>query len=180
MINKGNTKLIDAIKINDEHFIGTAGVGFDAYISWKFAESKKRGFWTYLKVALTGFFKYNSSDYIISYDDKEKTIKKGWLVTFTNSSQYGNNVVISPNSLIDDGFIRLIIIKKFPLLYFPVFVVYFLLKRIDKFKFTEEIINKKITLINSSNKIHIDGEPVVMANKLEVEAIPQSLKVIVP
>jgi diacylglycerol kinase family enzyme len=180
LINNGNTKLIDTIKINDDYFIGTAGVGFDAYISWEFAESKKRGFWTYLKIALTGFFKYQPSDYVIKYDGKEKTIKKGWLVTFTNSSQYGNNVIISPNSIIDDGYIRLICIRKFPIIYFPVFVFYFLIKRILKFKFTDEIISKKITLINPNTKIHIDGEPIIMDNKIELEVLPQSLKVLVP
>ncbi|PJB15596.1 MAG: diacylglycerol kinase [Flavobacteriales bacterium CG_4_9_14_3_um_filter_32_8] len=180
LINKGNTKLIDTVKINEAYFIGTAGVGFDAYISWKFSEAKKRGFWTYLKIALTGFLKYQPTNYIIHYDGKEKIIKKGWLVTFTNSSQYGNNVFISPNAIIDDGLIRLMIIQKFPLIYFPIFVVYFLLKQIHQFKFTTEIVSRKITLINPNIKIHIDGEPIIMGNKIEVEAMPQSLKVIVP
>jgi diacylglycerol kinase family enzyme len=180
LINNGKIKLIDTIKINNDYFIGTAGVGFDAYISWKFAESKKRGFWTYFKISLTGFFKYQPSDYLVKYDNNEKSIKEGWLVTFTNSNQYGNNVIISPDSKCDDGNIRLISINKFPFYYFPAFIYYFLMKKILKFKFTDEIVSNKITLINPNNKIHTDGEPINMENKIEVEVIPQSLKVLVP
>jgi len=178
-INTGKVKLIDTVKINDDYFIGTAGVGFDAYISWKFSESKKRGFWTYLKIALTGFFNYQPCDYTINYDGIEKIIKNGWLVTYTNSSQYGNNIFISPDAKIDDGLVRLIIVRKFPLIYFLGFIFYFLSKRILKFKFTEEIVAKKITMTNPNNHIHIDGEPILMDNKIKVETIPQSLKVLV-
>ena len=180
LINKGKTKLIDTIKINDDYFLGTAGVGFDAYISWKFEEVPTRGLLTYIKVAFKGFWTYKSSDYTVFYDGKEKNIKKGLLVTFSNSKQYGNNFIISPKSKIDDGLVKLIIVKKFPFIYLPIFGFYLLSQQIDKFKFTEEISAKKITLTSSTNEVHIDGEPIKMNNILEVEVIPQSLNVIVP
>ena len=102
------------------------------------------------------------------------------LVTFSNSKQYGNNFIISPKSKIDDGLVKLIIVKKFPFIYLPIFGFYLLSQQIDKFKFTEEISAKKITLTSSTNEVHIDGEPIKMNNILEVEVIPQSLNVIVP
>ena len=102
------------------------------------------------------------------------------LVTFSNSKQYGNNILISPQSKIDDGLIKLIAVKKFPIFYLPIFGFYLLSQQIDKFKFTEEISSNKITLTNPNNEIHIDGEPIHMANKLEVEVIPKSLNVITP
>ena len=180
LINAGQTKLIDTVKINNDYFLGTAGVGFDAYISWKFDEAPSRGFWTYLKVALQGFLKYKSIDYTININDEETTISKGLLVTFSNSKQYGNNIHISPNSVIDDGFIRLVAVRKFPLIYLPAFGYYLLSKQIHKFKFTNEFKSSKLTLINPGQNIHIDGEPIKMENKLEIEVIPKSLKVIVP
>ncbi|MBL4592787.1 MAG: YegS/Rv2252/BmrU family lipid kinase [Flavobacteriales bacterium] len=180
LINNGKTQLIDTIKINNDYFLGTAGIGFDSYISWKFEEASTRGFWTYLKIALKGFLKYKPLDYPIIYDDNKKTISKGFLVTFSNSKQYGNNIYISPNSIIDDGFVRLIVVRKFPLIYFPVFVYYLLSKKIHKFKFTEEFKSKKLTVINPEKRIHIDGEPIEMDNKLEIEVIHKSLKVLVP
>ena len=180
LINKGKTKLIDTIKINNDYFLGTAGVGFDAYISWKFDEAPTRGILTYIKVALKGFWTYKSSDYDVLYDNKEEKIKKGMLVTFSNSKQYGNNILISPQSKIDDGEVKLIAVKKFPLYYLPAFGFYLLSQQIDKFRFTESISSKKITLINPNTEIHTDGEPLKMDHKLEVEAITKSLKVIVP
>jgi len=180
LINKGNYKLIDSVKINNDYFLGTAGVGFDSYISWKFDEAPTRGIWTYFKVAFKGFFKYKSKDYLVKYDGIEKTIHKGLLVTFSNSKQYGNNIHISPESNIDDGLIRLIVVKKFPLIYLHAFGYYLLSKKINKFKFTEEFKSNKITLINTNNKIHIDGEPLKMDNTLDIEVIPKSLKIITP
>jgi len=34
--------------------------------------------------------------------------------------------------------------------------------------------------MNTKNKIHLDGEPIKMDNKMFIEVIPKSLKVIVP
>jgi diacylglycerol kinase family enzyme len=180
LINRGKTKAIDAIQINDDYFLGTAGVGFDAYISWKFDEAPTRGLWTYVKVAFKGFFNYKAQDYQLKFDGKEQSISKGMLVTFANSSQYGNNIEISPESSIDDGSVRLVTVKKFPILYLPSFAYYLLTKKVHKFKYTEEIKTDKITLINPKNKIHIDGEPIEMGNQLDIEVIPKSLNIIVP
>ncbi len=179
LINKGKTKAIDSVKINNDYFLGTAGVGFDAYISWRFEEAPTRGLLTYLKVALKGFWTYKSADYKIFYENKEEDISKGMLVTFANSKQYGNNVLIAPNANIDDGLVKLVAVKKFPLIYLPIFGFYLLSKQIHKFKFTEQFESKKITLINPENEIHIDGEAIKMENRIEVEVLNKSLNVIV-
>ena len=143
LINKGKTKAIDVVKINNDHFLGTAGFGFDAYISWKFEEAPTRALLTYLKVAFIGFWTYKSADYTVRYNDKEEQISKGMLVTFANSKQYGNNILIAPNAIIDDGLIRLVIVEKFPIIYLPIFGFYFLSKQIHKFKFTKQLNIKK-------------------------------------
>jgi YegS/Rv2252/BmrU family lipid kinase len=180
LLNKGNTKQIDIVKINEDYFIGTAGVAFDAYISWKFDEAPTRGILTYLKVAFKGFWTYKSVDYTVLYENKEKKIEKGMLVTFANSKQYGNNVFIAPKAKIDDGLVRLVAVKKFPLIYLFSFGYYFLSKQITKFKYTEEIESNKMTLINPNTKIHVDGEPLELDNKIEVEVLTKAIKVIVP
>ena len=180
LINKGKIKAIDTVKINGDHFLGTAGVGFDAYISWRFEEAPTRGILTYLKVAFKGFWTYKSSDYTINCNGKETTITKGMLVTFANSKQYGNNIIIAPYANIDDGLVKLVAVKKFPLIYLPVFGFYLLSQQIHKFKFTKEFTSDKITLINPNTEIHIDGEAIKMENKIEVEVLNKVLNVIVP
>jgi YegS/Rv2252/BmrU family lipid kinase len=178
-INTGQKK-IDIVKINTDYFIGTAGVGFDAYISWKFDEASTRGLFTYIKVAFKGFWTYQSTDCKVIYGAQEKKIKKGLLVTFANSKQYGNNIFIAPKAKIDDGLLRLVIVRKFPLSALLKFGYYLLSKQITKFKYTEEIVSNKMTLISSNTKIHIDGEPLELANKIEVEVLHKKIKVIVP
>lgn len=180
LLNQGKTKPIDIVKINDNYFIGTAGVAFDAYISWKFDEAPTRGLFTYIKVAFKGFWTYQPKDYTVMYDAQEKKIEKGLLVTFANSKQYGNNLVISPNAKIDDGLVRLVTVRKFPLTALLTFGYYFLSKQITKFKYSEEIVSSKITLLNSDTKIHVDGEPIEVDNKIEVKVLHKGLKVIVP
>lgn len=180
LINAGKTKSIDIIKINTDYFIGTAGFAFDAYISWKFDEAPSRGLLTYIKVAFKGFWTYKSADYKVIVEGKERTIEKAMLVTFANSKQYGNNIFISPKAKIDDGFIRLVAVKKFPLITLFTFGYYLLSQQITKFRYTEEIVSNKMTLINPGTKIHVDGEPLELDNKIEVEVLHKAIKVIVP
>ncbi len=180
LINRGNFKTIDSIKINDDYFFCTAGFGLDAYVSWKFARAQKRGFWSYVKITLQSVLNYKPKDYKIIVDKKEDQFNNAVLATFANANQYGNNFIISPNSVINDGYVRLIFVQKFPLIYTPVFAYFLLTKQLPKFKFTKEFIGKKITLINKKKKIHIDGEPIKMAKKINVKVIPASLKIIAP
>jgi Sphingosine kinase and enzymes related to eukaryotic diacylglycerol kinase len=49
VINDGETICIDYGKINSRPFFCTCGVGFDAFVSLKFADSGKRGLLTYLE-----------------------------------------------------------------------------------------------------------------------------------
>ena len=52
LIIKGHVSTIDCCKANDRVFFCTCGVGFDAAVSQKFAEEKRRGSLTYIKNTL--------------------------------------------------------------------------------------------------------------------------------
>lgn len=180
LIKEGKITTIDSIKVNDEYFFCTAGIGIDAFISWKFAKAKKRGFWSYLKITINSFHKYKPKDYKFLINNVERDFKKVMLATVANANQFGNNVIISPNSIIDDGLVRLIIIKKFSFIYVPSFIYYLLAKKIHKFKYCEEFKTDQLTIFNDLYKIHLDGEPIETDKKIEIKTIPQSLKIIVP
>lgn len=180
LIQSGRIISIDSIKINNEYFFCTAGIGIDAYISWRFAEAKKRGFWSYLKITLKSFFKYQPFDYEIITTNGKEIYKNVMLATIANANQFGNNVIISPNSIINDGFLRLIIVTKFPLIYLPIFTYKLLSKKINTFKYCKELKVKDCTIINNDNKIHLDGEPIEMDNIMQIEVLQNSLKIIVP
>jgi YegS/Rv2252/BmrU family lipid kinase len=176
-INSLRIKKIDTIKINDHHFVGTAGAGFDAHIGWEFSKASKRGFWSYVKIVIKEYFSYKEESYTINIDGKElKTT--ALLVALANSNQYGNNAYISPNSIIDDGYLRLIILKRFPLIYIFEFAYRIFNKKISTFKFITELKGKEITIVVPNKKLHIDGEPFIMESPIKVEVIPKSLNVL--
>lgn len=177
-INALNVIKIDTAKINDYHFLGTAGTGFDAHIGWLFSKAKERGFWSYLKITFKAYFNYQEQNYTLNIDNQEvKT--KALLITFANSNQYGNNAFISPNSIINDGFLRIIVLKRFPLISIFEFTYRIFNKKFLTFKYVKEYKGKKINIITPQQELHIDGEPFKMKNTLNIEVVPKSLNVIV-
>lgn len=170
---------IDVVKINEGYFLGTAGTGFDARIGWLFSQSKKRGFWTYFKITVKEYFNYSEGDYDITIDGK-KFITKALLVTFANSNQYGNNAFISPNSKLDDGLIRIMILKKFPLIYSLNFAYKLFTKKITTFKYIKELKGTNISIFPPMKELHIDGEPALTEKGVKLTIQPLALKIIVP
>lgn len=176
-INQQKTKRIDTALINGVPFLGTAGTGFDAHIGWKFAAAKKRGFWTYVKITVKEYFNYKEANYFINIDGLE-TQEKALLITFANSNQYGNNAFVSPNSIIDDGFLRLIVLKKFPLYYSFLFAYKLFTKKFHTFNYVTELKGKNITIKAAKKELHIDGEPFLLDNELTLSINHKSLTVI--
>ena len=102
VINQGNRLCIDYGKINNIPFFCTCGVGFDAFVSLKFADSGKRGLLTYLENTLHESLTYQPETYEI--ENEEGTVKyKAWMIACGNASQYGNNAYIAPHASRTDG-----------------------------------------------------------------------------
>lgn len=177
LLNHFKSKPIDTVKINDTHFLGAGGIGFDAHISYLFAKATKRGFITYLQLSVKEYFNYKEKEYQLTVDGKT-FYKKAFLITFANSNQYGNNAFIAPNSVIDDGWISIVILKKFSLIYALPLAIKLFTKTINSSKFVEEIKVKKVQIISPSKEIHLDGEPLLIENTINIEVLPLSLKVI--
>lgn len=179
LINLSKIKKIDTAEINNEKFVNVAGIGFDAHVSHIFANYGKRGPLPYVKIAAEEFPKYRAQKYKITIDGKT-FYRKAFLISFANSSQFGNNAYISPDAKIDDGLIDICIFKNFPIVESPRLAVMLFDKRLDKSKFMEIIKGKEITITQENPIIaHIDGEPVSFGNKINVKIKPQSLNVIV-
>lgn len=176
-LNTFKSKTIDTVKINDTYFLGAGGIGFDAHISNLFATSKTRGFITYIKISINEFFKYQEQEYQLHIEGNTFN-RKAFLITFANSNQYGNNAFIAPNSIIDDGFISIVILKKFSLIYAIPLAIKLFTKKINSSKFVEEIKVKKALIISPNQEIHLDGEPLLTNREINIEVLPQSLKVI--
>ena len=104
VINEMTTKKIDSVLINDYVSLNVAGIGFDGHISHCFADLKSRGPLAYLRLINKEFIKYQSETYHITIEDKTYEVP-AFLISFANSSQWGNNIQIAPGAKIDDGLI---------------------------------------------------------------------------
>lgn len=88
IINACEIHDLDYGNINGHDFFCTCGMGFDAFISFKFAEAGKRGPITYVQQVLETGIKYKPQTYELSTDEDTKTYK-AFLVTCANASQRG-------------------------------------------------------------------------------------------
>ena len=180
LINKINVKKIDTAKINNKHFINVAGVGFDAHISYLFANHGKRGFLSYVKLILGEFKKYKAEKYTIMSNNIEYNVD-AFLISFANSSQFGNEAHIAPLAEINDGLIDIVVLKKFPLTQSMQIASMLYTKTLHKSKYYQLIKTDKAE-ITCKNEIkgHIDGEPTTFEKKFNVEIFEKSLNIITP
>ncbi len=177
LLNEADFNCVDVGTINGKVFLGTAGVGFDAHIGKLFSNVQTRGLFTYVRLSIREFFRYKSAEYQIQIDGVHYT-RKAFLVCFGNSNQWGNNVYISPNSVIDDGFLRVIILRKMSLFLLPFFVLKLLLKKVDSSIYYEELKGRKVVVKQTSKLAHLDGDPFEIGNELIIGVKPVSLNVV--
>ena len=170
------TATIDTATVNGMPFIGTMGVGFDAWIADAFASSGVRGLATYIRVGLAGFLHYRPEQYQIDING-ETLERKALLIAIANASQYGNNARIAPIASLQDGLLDLVVVERVSLTAVP--------------RLFGGTLHRAsgITMRRGSNieirrpspgPAHVDGEPVTLPEKLTIEIVPQSLRVLLP
>ncbi len=179
IINRFQSIPIDTIQINNDQFIGIAGIGFDAHIARQFAMCKKRGFWSYATLVLQEY-PYYSPRFFEMEIDGTWVRKEGLLISFANSSQYGNDIKIAPQASLCDGYLNIIILKSPPVYALPDVLMKLRNGTITHSKYYESICCKEVVVHTNKLIAHIDGEPVFFENGIRLKVLPKSLKVIVP
>lgn len=178
-LNRQHVEQIDAAQLNGKWFFNMAGMGFDAHISQVFAQQGTRGFATYFKSAVREIMSYRSQQYRIDIDGQVYE-REAFMLSFANSSQYGNNAHVSPRASVQDGLLDVCIIKPFPLYRFPEMGLRMFAKTADKSKYVEIIKGKHIKVSRSAaGAVHVDGEPEMQGTTAEINIVPHSLNVIV-
>ncbi len=181
LLNKGIVTTIDTATVNNRPFISIAGVGFDALVAKKFAESPRRGFLTYFRIVANEFLAYKPKKYKLSFDEGLYIKRRAFFISFANSNQFGYNAKIAPNARLNDGKIDICIAQKPNVFQTPVVANLMLLKLIDKSPLMDIISTTGVVIKRKKNKvINIDGEPVKLDKELVIKVVPSSLKVIIP
>jgi len=112
IINKAHIIDIDYGTANGRAFFCTCGMGFDAYVALKFANSGKRGLSTYAKMVMQEGMTYQSTPYSIRIDGQDEPLEiEGFLVDCANAAQYGNNTYIAPGASLRDGLLDLVVVE---------------------------------------------------------------------
>ncbi len=180
LINQGKTLRMDTATLNGKLFVNLAGVGFDAFVAKKFSKSPKRGFWSYFKISVTEYFLYKPKRYHLVIDGQPLT-RRALLVSFANSSQFGNNATLASGARVDDGLIDVCIVKKIPFHRILYISTALFLGKFDKTRYIEIFPAREVTLTRKRGKmIHLDGDPFREGKIIEMRTQPSSLQIIVP
>ena len=196
---------IDCGEVLGRKFFCTCGSGFDALIGHMFAQTKVRGFLTYVKLSLKAYKDYTPLSYHLSFcqnsscgnnaADAGLESRKGdaFVVNIANNKQFGNNAYIAPHANLMDGLFTVTIIKPFKWYHIPYMAYSLFSKQMHKNKFVETFDCGDCTLdvtnplscsgpstgSGTTAYLHIDGEPINNnSNSFSVKMIPASLKII--
>lgn len=169
IINHCKIEAFDYGLINNLPFFCTCGMGFDAFISLKFAEAGKRGPITYVENVLKEGLKYKPETYEVA-DDTGTHRYKAFLIACANASQYGNNAYIAPGATMKDGEMDIIIMEPFDALEAPQIAADLFMKTLTN--------NSKIKTFRAKNihihrdhpgAIHYDGDPIMTDADIDVK-----------
>lgn len=179
IINKCVVKSLDYGVINEHDFFCTCGMGFDAFISFKFAEAGKRGPITYVQQILEKGLSYKPETYEISVDESTERFK-AFLISCANASQYGNNAYIAPQASMSDGMLDVVIMEPFDLIEAPQIAIDMFSKTLNKSSRIKSMRTKHLSIHRSqAGPIHYDGEPVMTGADIDIHVKAGGIKVVI-
>ena len=179
IINRFEVHDLDYGLINGIPFFCTCGMGFDAFISMKFAMSGKRGPITYAENVLKEGLSYKPETYEIEDETGTKRYK-AFLISCANASQYGNNAYIAPQASMSDGLLDVIIMEPFDVLDAPQISIDLFNKTIDKNSKIKTFKAKRIHVHREQpGCIHFDGDPTMTDAEVDISLREKGIKIIV-
>ena len=179
VLNACEIHALDYGVINGYPFFCTCGMGFDAFVSMKFAESGKRGPISYAENILREGLKYRPETYTIE-DETGSRQYKAFLISCANASQYGNNAYIAPQASMSDGLIDVIIMEPFDVIEAPQVSFDMFNKTLDKNSKIKTFKCKELHIHRSKpGVIHYDGDPVMTGEDINVHLEEKGIRIVV-
>jgi len=173
---------IDVGLVNEQPFLVTCSMAWDAAIVRSFMKSPIRGIMPYVFAGVYEFFEYVPQHAEIRLDSGETfSFSDPLVLTVANLTQFGGGAVIAPSAEPNDGLLELVVVRRQDI---PV-----LLANVHKLfkKAIPEIPNVVFKKFRSlvvrrphKSQIQIDGELIDAPEKIEVKVMPRCLKVLVP
>lgn len=169
---------IDVLFINDKPSINVSGIGLDSLVAHEFNKSTYRGMWNYGVSAFKVVHRIKPFDVSINLGNN-KIQDRFFMVSVANTRQFGNNAFLAPKALPDDGKFNLVLVKPFPKILTPLFVLKLLTGTLKDSKYVKYIESEDPVRIQSEEtRIHIDGEPLILENTISVSMRKNALRVL--
>ena len=164
--------------INGLPFFCTCGMGFDAFISLKFAEAGKRGPITYVENVLKEGLNYRPETYEVE-DEMGAKQYKAFLIACANASQYGNNAYIAPGATMKDGMMDVIIMEPFDTLEAPQIAADLFMKTLTNNSKIKTFRTKSLRIHRETEgAIHYDGDPIMTGKDVDVHIEHMGIKIV--
>ena len=102
--------MIDTGEADGRPFFNVMGLGFDAAVSLRFNRLERRGLPNYFRAGLAAVREHQAERVTVTVGGRSLSLD-AFLVTVTNSDQYGNNARIAPGARVDDGRLDLVAVR---------------------------------------------------------------------
>jgi diacylglycerol kinase (ATP) len=173
----GTSRAIDAGMLGNRPFFNIAGIGVDARIAALFntRERGARGRWPYVLIGIREGCRYVSRDYELDLDGDAGPVR-ALLIAFANGGEYGNGIKLCARARLDDGVLDAMVVEERSVLA-RVWHARHLAKGTPHRapRVTLRQIRRAVVRTNGPIEYHVDGEPGVADEAIEIGIRPRAL-----
>lgn len=182
LIWRNEERVIDTLQVGGQFSAHLADLGFNALVVERFDKGDTRGPGAYIRIATQEYLSYEPATYRIE-TDLETWQGQAFMVTIANANTFGSNVVINPNSDLDDGQFEICLIEPFPAAAAPGILYRLYNSEFDESNYTRRLCCRTASISVPDAQevlVQIDGEPQTLPSPVKITINPQSLRVLVP
>ena len=175
----GQARDIDAGMLGTRPFFNIAGIGIDARIAARFntRERGARGRWPYVLIGIREGCRYISCDYELELDGVVWPVR-ALLIAFANGGEYGNGIKLCAHAELDDGLLDATVVEERSVL-----ARFWHARHLAKGtphrapRVTARQIRRAVVRTSGPIEYHVDGEPGVADDVIEIGIRPRALRV---
>lgn len=172
---------VDTGLLNDIPFLNVAGVGLDAEVARIFSMGKSRGFAPYIKSSAEGLLHYKPQDYKVIIDGDEHYFEKIVGIAIANGTQWGYDAKITPHASLNDGFLDVMVFRKFPLVKVGLIVSKMFRGKFPDSNYVTVFRAKEIEIEREApGAVQVDGEPLEADTQIKIRIMEKSLHLLLP
>jgi YegS/Rv2252/BmrU family lipid kinase len=173
----GRSRAIDAGMLGNRPFFNIAGIGVDARIAALFNTRARgsRGRWPYVLIGIREGCRYVSRDYELELDGDTRPVR-ALLIAFANGGEYGNGIKLCAGAELDDGLLDAMVVEERSVL-----ARFWHARHLARGtphrapRVTLRRIRRAVVRTNGPIEYHVDGEPGVADDGIEIGVRPRAL-----